>query len=92
MTVMTGTRDAAIGSSHHRMEREMSTNTYAGQSHDEQIAARKQRKQKAQEQPGGPMAVEGTEPDATHSSGELSDEGKKVWRTGAGLDGGGKSP
>ncbi|WP_408274161.1 hypothetical protein [Paraburkholderia sediminicola] len=66
-------------------------NTHAGQSQDERIAARKHKKQKAQEQSGGSMAVEGTEPDATHSSGELSEEGKAVWRKGAGIDGGGKS-
>ena len=67
------------------------TNDHAGRSHDERYAARKQKKQKSQEPPGGSMAVEGTEPDATHSSGELSEEGKEVWRTGAGIDGGGKS-
>ncbi|MFM0047852.1 hypothetical protein PQQ99_30470 [Paraburkholderia sediminicola] len=66
-------------------------NHYAGRSHDERSAARKQQKQKAQEQSGGSMAVEGTEPDATHSSGELSEKGKEVWRKGAGIDGGGKS-
>ncbi|WGS53306.1 hypothetical protein LFL96_19725 [Paraburkholderia sp. D15] len=66
-------------------------NDHAGKSHDERIAAEKQKKQKAQEPAGGPMAAEGTEADATHSSGKLSDEGRKVWRTGAGIDGGGKS-
>nr|WP_093642545.1 hypothetical protein [Paraburkholderia aspalathi] len=65
--------------------------TYAGQSQDERIAARKYRKQKAQEQAGGSMVVEGTESDATHSSGQLSEKGKEVWRRGAGIDGGGKS-
>ncbi|MFL9858642.1 hypothetical protein PQR72_23355 [Paraburkholderia madseniana] len=63
----------------------------SGHSQDERIAARKLQKQKAQEQPGRSKAVEGTEPDATHSSGELSEEGKEVWRKGAGIDGGGKS-
>ncbi|MFM0731106.1 hypothetical protein PQQ52_11510 [Paraburkholderia sediminicola] len=66
-------------------------NPYAGRSHDERSAAEKHRKQKAQEQPGGSMAVEGTESDATHSSGELSEKGKEVWRKGAGINGGGKS-
>jgi hypothetical protein len=63
---------------------------YAGKSHDEAVAARKKVKQKAQEQPGGEMAVEGTEADAVHSSGELSERGKEVWRRGSGMDGGGK--
>ncbi|HEX7910301.1 MAG TPA: hypothetical protein VF534_19730 [Paraburkholderia sp.] len=66
-------------------------NDHAGRSQDERVAARKRKKTPAQEQPGGPMAVEGTEPDATHSSGELSERGKEVWRKGAGMDGGGKS-
>lgn len=66
-------------------------NSYAGRSQDERIAARKHRKQKAQEQAGGSKAVEGTESDATHSSGDLSEEGKEVWRKGARIDGGGKS-
>ncbi|CAG9263769.1 hypothetical protein [Paraburkholderia unamae] len=68
---------------------------YAGRSHDERVAQRnhgKQHdKQRALEPPGGDMAVHGTEPDATHSSGELSQQGKDVWRKGAGIDGGGKS-
>jgi len=64
---------------------------YAGRSHDERVAQRKREKQRAQEPPGGDMAVTGTEPDATHSSGEISQRGKEVWRKGAGLDGGGKS-
>jgi hypothetical protein len=62
---------------------------YAGKSHDEAVAARKQQKQKSQQQPGGEAAVEGTEADAQHSAGELSEEGKQVWRTGSGMDGGG---
>lgn len=37
------------------------------------------------------MAVPDTEPDRNHSSGELSERGKEVWRKGAGLDGGGKT-
>jgi hypothetical protein len=37
------------------------------------------------------MAVEGTQPDKTHSSGQLSEAGKAVWRTGSGIDGGGMS-
>ncbi|CDY76950.1 hypothetical protein BGLT_05861 [Caballeronia glathei] len=64
---------------------------YAGRSQEERIAARKGRKQKAQEQPGGAMAKEGTQPDRAHSSGELSEEGKRVWRRGSGIDGGGKT-
>jgi hypothetical protein len=66
------------------------TQNYAGRSHDEAVAARKDKKQKAQEQAGGDMAIEGTEADATHSCGELSEKGKQVWRQGSGLDGGGK--
>jgi hypothetical protein len=69
----------------------MTINDYAGRSHDERYAARKRKQQKSQEPPGGPMAVEGTEPDAAHSSGELTEEGKAVWRKGSGIDGGGKS-
>jgi hypothetical protein len=65
---------------------------YAGKSHDEAVAARKKTKQRAQEPAGGEMAVDGVEADATHSCGELSERGKEVWRTGAGLDGGGKAP
>lgn len=64
---------------------------YAGRSHDERVAQRKRQKKGATEPPGGDMAVHGTEPDATHSSGELSEQGKEVWRKGAGMDGGGKS-
>lgn len=63
---------------------------YAGKSHDEAVAARKKHKQPAQEQPGGDMAVDGTEADKLHSSGELSERGKEVWRKGSGIDGGGK--
>jgi hypothetical protein len=63
---------------------------YAGKSHDEAVAARKHEKQRAQEQPGGEMAVDGTEADKTHSCGELSERGKEVWRKGSGMDGGGK--
>ena len=68
------------------------TQSYAGKSHDEAVAARKKEKQRSQEQPGGDMAVDGTEADQSHSSGELSERGKQVWRTGSGLDGGGKAP
>lgn len=66
-------------------------NDYSGRSHDERVAKRKREKQRAQEPPGGEMAVHGTEPDAQHSSGELSERGKDVWRKGAGIDGGGKT-
>jgi hypothetical protein len=62
---------------------------YAGKSQDERLAARKHQKQKSQEQAGGEMAVAGTEADAEHSAGELSERGKQVWRTGSGIDGGG---
>jgi hypothetical protein len=65
---------------------------YAGKSHDEAVAARKKVKQRSQEPAGGDMAVDGVEADDTHSCGELSEKGKQVWRTGAGLDGGGKAP
>jgi hypothetical protein len=64
---------------------------YAGRSHDERVAQRKREKQRAQEPPGGSMAEHGTQPDSHHSSGELSQQGKEVWRKGAGIDGGGKS-
>jgi hypothetical protein len=64
---------------------------YAGRSQEERRAQRKGEKQRAQEQPGGHLAQEGTEPDKHHSSGQLSEEGKKVWQTGSGIDGGGKS-
>jgi len=67
------------------------THIYSGKSHDEALAARKGQRQKSQEQPGGEMAVEDSQSDSKHSSGQLSEEGKKVWRTGAGLDGGGKA-
>lgn len=62
---------------------------YAGRSHDEAYATRKGRRVAAQEQPGGDMAVEGTQADATHSCGELSERGKRAWQTGSGIDGGG---
>ncbi len=64
-------------------------NTYAGRSHDEAYAARKGKKQPAQEKPGGVMAVDGSEADDQHSSGQLAERGKQVWRTGSGMDGGG---
>jgi hypothetical protein len=64
---------------------------YAGRSQEERRAQRKGEKQRAQEQPGGDMAQEGTEPDKNHSSGQLSDKGKKIWQTGSGIDGGGKT-
>lgn len=62
---------------------------YAGRSQDENYALRKGHRVAAQEQPGGDMAVEGSEADATRSCGELSERGKQVWRTGSGIDGGG---
>lgn len=66
-------------------------NVHTGQSQDERVAARKPQKQPSLEQPGGEMAVEGTQADQTHSCGELSEAGKQAWRTGSGMDGGGKS-
>lgn len=63
---------------------------HSGKSQDERVAARKGHKPSSLEQPGGEMAVEGTEADETHSSGELSEAGKRAWRTGTGMDGGGK--
>jgi hypothetical protein len=66
------------------------TLNYAGRSHDEAVAARHRKKQRAQEQAGGEMAMEGTEADATHSCGELSERGKQVWRSGSGINGGGR--
>jgi hypothetical protein len=56
--------------------------------HDEAVAARHKQKQKAQEQACGVIALEGVE--AEHSSGELSGQGKQVWRSGSGIDCGGK--
>jgi hypothetical protein len=67
------------------------TTDYAGRSHDERYAARTHKKLKSQEPAGGSMAVEGTEPDATHSCGQLSEQGKQAWRKGTGIDGGGKA-
>lgn len=66
-------------------------NVHSGKSQDERVAARNRQKQRSLEQPGGEMATEGTEADETHSSGELSEAGKRAWRTGTGMDGGGKS-
>jgi hypothetical protein len=74
----------------HSMEEPTMTRDYAGKSHDEALAAREKQKQRSQEQPGGDMAVDDTQADATHSSGELSERGKEVWRQGHGMDGGGK--
>lgn len=61
----------------------------AGKSHDDVVAARAAQRQRAQEQAGGDMAIEGTEADEQHSCGELSELGKQVWRRGSGIDGGG---
>ncbi|POR50621.1 hypothetical protein B0G62_108113 [Paraburkholderia eburnea] len=65
------------------------TQYYAGKSHDDEVAARAGRLQRAHEPPGGNMAIEGTEADAQHSCGELTERGKEVWRQGSGIDGGG---
>lgn len=64
---------------------------HAGRTQDERVAARKGKKLPSLEQTGGRMALEGTQPDESHSSGELSEAGKEVWRKGAGMDGGGKT-
>lgn len=64
---------------------------YAGRSQDERVAMRTGRPLRSLEPPGGRMAVDGTRPDETHSCGQLSEEGKAVWRTGSGIDGGGMS-
>ena len=64
---------------------------HSGRSQDERVAARKQQKQRSLEPPGGDMALDGTPDDETHSRGELSEAGKRAWRTGTGMDGGGKS-
>jgi hypothetical protein len=66
-------------------------NVHSGKSQDERVAARKQQQQASLEQPGGEMAIEGTEADATHSCGQLSDAGRRAWQVGTGMDGGGKS-
>jgi hypothetical protein len=71
------------------MEDSTMTTDYAGKSHDEALAARKNQKQKSQEQAGGEMAVDGTQADAQHSCGELSERVKQFWRSGSGMDGGG---
>lgn len=65
-------------------------NAHAGKSQDERVAARKGTKLPSLEQPGGGMAVDGTEADRTRSCGELSEQGKQIWRQGSGIDGGGK--
>lgn len=67
------------------------SNDYAGRSQEERIEQRKGVKQPAQEQPGGDLAEPGTEADKDNSSGKLTEDGKKVWRTGSGIDGGGKT-
>lgn len=66
-------------------------NVYAGRSQDERVATREGHSLPSSEPPGGRMAIAGTEADETHSSGQLSEEGKAVWRTGSGIDGGGLS-
>ncbi len=64
---------------------------YAGRSHEERLEQEKGAERRAQEPPGGHMAEKGTEPDAKNSSGKLSEEGRKAWQTGSGIDGGGKA-
>nr|WP_084515468.1 hypothetical protein [Burkholderia sp. WSM2230] len=60
----------------------MATETYAGRTQDDRAAQRAGTRVPAQEQPGGKMAVDGTKPDASHSCGELSEEGKRAWQQG----------
>jgi hypothetical protein len=67
------------------------TNDYAGRSQEDRIEREKQQRQTSQEQSGGDMAQPGTEADKERSSGELTERGKQVWRTGSGIDGGGKT-
>ena len=64
---------------------------YAGRSQEDRIAQRKGKQPTSQEQPGGPMAEPGTEPNKDHSSGQLSEKGKQAWRTGSGIDEDGKT-
>jgi hypothetical protein len=64
---------------------------HAGRSRNERKAERKGKKLPSLQQPGGPMAVEKTQADQTHSSGELSEAGKQAWRQGSGMDGNGKT-
>lgn len=52
---------------------------YAGGSHEERKEQEKSAQRRAQEQPGGPMAEKRTEPNRDHSSGKLSEEGRKAW-------------
>jgi hypothetical protein len=73
------------------IERRSHMSNYAGRSQEERIAQRKGSQPRSQEQPGGTMAERGTEPDKDNSSGQLTEEGKQVWRTGSGIDGGGKT-
>jgi hypothetical protein len=60
--------------------------THAGRSQEDRIAAEKGEKLPSQEQPGGQMAVEGTEAGKDSSSGQLSEDGKDVWRQGSTID------
>jgi hypothetical protein len=64
---------------------------YAGRSQEDRIAREKGQQQPSQNQSGGDMAQPGTEADENRSSGELTEQGKEVWRTGSGIDGGGKT-
>ncbi|MDE1180269.1 hypothetical protein [Paraburkholderia sp.] len=66
------------------------TPDHAGKAQDERFGARTGETPRSLEPPGGEMAKEGTQADASHGSGELSARGKEVWRKGAGLDGGGR--
>ncbi|RKP56428.1 hypothetical protein [Pararobbsia silviterrae] len=63
--------------------------TYAGRSHDEAYAARKGHPVRAQEPPGGAMAIAEGEADPARGGGLLSARGRAVWQTGPGMDGGG---
>lgn len=53
------------------------TLNYAGRSHDEAVAVRQKQRQKAQEQAGGEMAIEGAGADAELSCGELSERASR---------------
>lgn len=64
----------------------MASEIYAGRSQDERVAMRKGKSVPAQEQAGGKMAVPGTASGPGSSCGQLSEEGKEVWRTGNGED------
>lgn len=65
----------------------MSSETYAGRSHDDRVAARNGAPVPAQQQPGGELAEPGTAPAPNASCGQLSEKGKQVWREGVTIGG-----